>query len=168
MAAHILGYQGVQPCPHTSQEAKEAAQEQQECGKAQKQQVADASGRKWKYNDQEERVHDASSDAPAPKRQELVQRMFTVVQGMEADFTSEEKAAIQAQAECAVISANLKFSVFEDPEVIKFCCMLRAKAYKILPSGKVVGRTLLKQCTDGVDGAIKKKLVGNQIGLSCV
>ena len=165
MAAHILGYRGVQPCPHASQEAKEAAQEQQECGKAQKQQVADTSGRKRKYNDQEERIHDASSEAPAPKWQELVQRMFTVVQGMEADFTSEEKVAIQAQAEHAVISANLKFSVFKDPEVIKFCCMLRAKAYKILPSGKVVGGTLLKQCTDGVDDAMKKKLVGKWIGL---
>jgi hypothetical protein len=171
MAAHILGYRGVPPCPHASQEAKEAAQEQQMRRKAQKQQAAvptDASGRKRKHDDQEEHVYDASSEAPAPKRQELVQRMFTVVQGMEADFTSEEKAAIQAQAERAVISANLKFSVFEEPEVIEFCCMLRAKAYTILPSGKVVGGTLLEQCTNGVDGAMKKKLMGKRIGLSYV
>jgi hypothetical protein len=86
---------------------------------------------------------------------------------MEVEYTSEQKVAIQAQAEHAVILANLKFSVFEDPEVIKFCCMLRAKAYKILPLEKVVGGTLLKQCTDGVNGGMKK-LVGNWIGLSYI
>jgi len=44
--------------------------------------------------------------------------------GVDMPFSSSEIAAVQAQGLQAVISANLSFRVYEDPEIIKLFWMM--------------------------------------------
>jgi hypothetical protein len=81
-------------------------------------------------------------------------------------FSSTEIAAVQAQALRAVISANLSFRVYEDPEVIKLFWMMRTAASEILPSGKAVGGRLLNDAAENVEVKIGELLLfGRSVSL---
>ena len=59
-----------------------------------------------------------------PKKSKQTSIVSHTFKGINMPFSSSEIAAVQAQALCAVISANLSFMVFENPEVEKLFWML--------------------------------------------
>jgi hypothetical protein len=81
-------------------------------------------------------------------------------------FSSTDIAAVQAQALRAVISANLSFRVYKDPELIKLFWMMRTVASEILPSGKAVGGRLLNDAAENVEVKIGKLLFGRNVSLA--
>jgi hypothetical protein len=80
-------------------------------------------------------------------------------------FSLEETAAVQVQALRAVISVNLSFRVYEDPEVIKSFWMMRTASSNILPSGKIVGGRLLNDAAENAELKMGKLLLGRSVGL---
>lgn len=82
---------------------------------------------------------------------------------MDCPFTVEQKAAIQAQAERAIISTNSSFRLFEDSEIQTLFGMLRTEAPKILPSRKVVGGRLLNEAAAAAKAKIAKVLNRNDM-----
>lgn len=68
--------------------------------------------------------------------------------GTEMPFSTPQTNAIQAQALRAVISANLPFHVFENPEILKLMSMLRSAAPAIMPSAKLVSGRLLNDAAE--------------------
>ncbi|KAJ7592357.1 ribonuclease H-like domain-containing protein [Mycena floridula] len=81
-------------------------------------------------------------------------------------FGKEETKAFQDQALRAVISANLPFSVFENPEVKVLFGMARTTAPAKLPSGKVVAGRLLTKAANLVQAKLEKVLKGQEIRLN--
>jgi hypothetical protein len=85
--------------------------------------------------------------------------------GIDMPFSASEKEAVKAQSLRAVISANLPFRVFEDPEVLKLIKMLRTTGPEIMPTGKVVGGRLLNEASTVSGAKLAKLLRGRDIGL---
>ena len=81
-------------------------------------------------------------------------------------FSLSERDAVQAQALCATILANLPFQVFEDPNVIKLFWMMRKAAPSILPSTKVIAGRLLEDAAVVVEKKMDKILKGKSVGLN--
>lgn len=81
--------------------------------------------------------------ASAPKKPKQLSLTSYTFKGVDMPFSEAEAVAVQAQALCAVVSANLSFRVFEDPEVIQLLRLFREAAPGIIPSGKAIGSRLL-------------------------
>jgi hypothetical protein len=85
--------------------------------------------------------------------------------GVDMPFISSEITAVQAQALQAVISANLSFRVYKDPEIIKLFWMMQTAVPNILPSAKAIGGRLSNDAAVIVELKMDKLLQGKSVGL---
>ncbi|KAJ7572764.1 hypothetical protein C8J56DRAFT_1067910 [Mycena floridula] len=146
MAAHILGKTGSKGmgCKWASAEAKTAALAL----------CASRNGEDSVPSVSMKRSRKDSSPGPAASEQrESKQPRLMTYTALHMPFGKEETKAFQDQALRAVISANLPFSVFENPEVKVLFGMAQTTAPVKLPSGKVVAGRLL---TKAVIGSLQK------------
>lgn len=90
----------------------------------------------------------------------MTQSKLRPFKGIDIPFTSEQKAAIQAQFLLATESANLPERWVEDPEVIKLFLMLRSAACDVTPSRRVLGTRLLDEASDRVERGITTAIKG--------
>jgi hypothetical protein len=132
MAAHILGYRGVEACKNASKEAKKAARAQQ-AAEAEKKHAAAASKKRKSHPCDDDRS-DGDDVSPPAKRQQTLKAYRSV----DMPFSAEQIEAIQEQACKAIVSTGSAFGLFEDPEMLKLLWMFRTLAEEALPSGKVV------------------------------
>ena len=141
--AHLLGVgrTGKNACPHAGKDACDAAKAVRAASKGD---TEESAGSKHSRTDSNINTNSAgpSSAPPAKKAKQSIisNHMFT---GTDMPFSSVQKEAIRDQALRAVISANLPFHVFENPEVLKLVGMLRTAAPDIMPTAKLVGGRLL-------------------------
>lgn len=103
----------------------------------------------------------SSADSAKPvkksKQPSISTHMYT---GTEMPFSTAQIHAIHAQALRAVISANLPFHVYENPEVLKLISLLRSAGPAIMPSAKLVGGRLLNDAAEIVERKMQCVLKG--------
>jgi hypothetical protein len=107
-----------------------------------------------------------STDAALPKK--FKQAMLRTYMGLDMPFSASEAEAIQAQALRAIVSTNSAFGLFEDPEMLTLIGMMRSLGPEILPSGKVVGGSLLNKSAAAVESKLSTVLTGQAFGVLCV
>ena len=157
--AYFLSRKNVKKCRHAPQEATDEAQRQKDIIAAAKkdgdtESTTETRNMKWS------RTASNTTDSH-PKQKKL-----KVYRGVDMPFSVEQKVAIQAQAERAIISTNSSFSLFEDPEMQTLIGMLRAEAPKIMPKRKVASGRLLNEAAAKVEEKIAKTLKGKEIGMT--
>ena len=79
-------------------------------------------------------------------------------------FSALETKAIRAQALRAVVDGNLKFGALENVKMI-LLYLLRTAALEIMPTGKVIGGSLLDATAKTTMATWKDILVGESVGL---
>jgi hypothetical protein len=80
-------------------------------------------------------------------------------------YSGEEKAALEAQALCAIVLSGAPFQLFEDLEMKILFGMMRTTAPEAIPSAKVIGGRLLDTAAEGVDEKVKKVMKARLLGL---
>ena len=83
-------------------------------------------------------------------------------------FNDADQNAIQEQALCVVVDANLAFGIWENVEMIKLIYMLWAQAPAIMHSANVISDTLLDAAAPKNDESLDAIFCGQNIGLSWV
>jgi hypothetical protein len=160
--AHIIGGQGIQPCLHASDAAKEEAT-------AQRLALGQTSANSDATLSQSNRKRSQPSSSVEPSsgaRKKLKQAPLKTYRGVDMPFSKEETQAVQAQVLRAVVSANLSFRAMENPEMLKLFGMLRTAAPGIIPSRKVIGGRLLNEASEKVDSTLERILSKKNLGLS--
>ncbi|KAG6888519.1 hypothetical protein C0992_008317 [Termitomyces sp. T32_za158] len=153
MIAHILGKNGVNPCPNTSTQARKMAKALKE-------------GRRKRSKDEVSENQSDDEEGRKPKKlltkveTSMKQSQLKVFHGINVPFTPEQEEIIQKQFLCATISANLPFQWVEDPEVLKLFLLFRSTAGDVIPSRKQVSGQLLDQANDMVTDQLKTFLRG--------
>ena len=160
MTAHILGGKGINACIHRSDDAK--AEAEIHCETLQKTKANNSKKRPAVESD----TPDDHDQGPPKKAKVMAQGKLKAFNAFDMPFSANEKPAIQLQTLRAVISANLSFLAFENPEVIKLFQMFRKGAAEVLPSGKVLSGRLLDDAAAGVVKDLKTVLNGRHIGAS--
>ncbi|KZP16681.1 hypothetical protein FIBSPDRAFT_957763 [Athelia psychrophila] len=137
---HILGHEhsGNNACSHAGKDAIDMARALRAASKAEK-----STGSKHSHIESTSITTDSSSLAPLSKKLKQPSIMAHMHTGMEMLFSAIQIEAIQDQALHAVISANLPFHVYENPEVLKLVPMLHTAGPAIMPTAKLVGGRLL-------------------------
>jgi len=151
--AHILGSRNGKPCIHASADAIATA-------KLLKYPDIATSSTPATSGTKHNRSASTDQGPLAPKKLKQANLLEHAYRGVDMPFS-----AVQAQALQAVISANLLFRVYEDPEVIKLFWMMQTAAPDILPSEKAVGGRLLNDAVELVELKMDKLLHGRSIGL---
>ncbi|KZP23372.1 hypothetical protein FIBSPDRAFT_737740 [Athelia psychrophila] len=149
--AHILGNKQTKkdPCPNSGQAAIDIAKAQRAAPKV----AVEVSG--GKHSRSSSTNAESLSSAPSTKKSKQPSIATHMYPGTEMPFSTAQTEAIQDQALRAVISANLPFHVFENPEVLKLVSMLRSAAPGIMPTAKLVGGRLLTKAA----GIVHEKTV---------
>jgi hypothetical protein len=161
LIAHILG--GKSPCVHASAEATAAATAlRQLSGPSGK---SSATPSQASSSTKRTASMSSLSDSQLAKKSRQTSLLPHAFKGIDMPFNPNEAKAVRAQALCAVISANLSFRVFEDPEVIQLFKMMRSTAPSVLPSGKVIGGRLLDNVRAIVETKINKIIRSETVGL---
>jgi hypothetical protein len=161
MIAHILGCRGKEPCPYTSQAAKDESVKQKTTSKEANVNKANPLKRKERDSD------DVPDDVPNPPlKKPLRQQKLKPFKGMALPFSDKERDAIQAQALRTVVACNLPFYIWEQPEMLDLLGMFRSAAPGIMPSAKVTSGRLLNDAAKVVEDQIKEVFRGQEMGLS--
>ncbi|KZP27364.1 hypothetical protein FIBSPDRAFT_948639 [Athelia psychrophila] len=142
--SHILGNTRTKksPCPHSGEAAINTAKAQQAATKV----TVEPSGAK--HSRSSSTSTESQFSAPPTKKMRQPSIATHMYPGTKMPFSTAQAAAIQDQALCAVISANLPFHVFENPEVLKLVSMFRSATPGIVPTAKLVGGRLLNKAAD--------------------
>jgi hypothetical protein len=164
MTAHILGGKGIDACIHASDDARREAEIHREVLKKAKGAKDSISSKKRPA--QESDTPDDPDKVPSKKAKVMAQGKLKAFNVFDMPFSPHEIPAIQAQTLHAVISANLSFRVFENPEVVNLFQMFRKGAAEVLPSGKVLSGRLLDDAAAGVVKDLKTVLNGKHLGAS--
>lgn len=162
--SHLIGKANA--CKHASAEAIEAAKmEQSSRGSGASQPLTQAI-----TVSKHSRSSTASGPESEPLRKKLKQTDLTahVFRGIDIPFSPGEKAAIEAQALRATISANWAFQTWDDPEVKKLFWLLRTAAPSAMPSAKMVSMRLLDEAAENVKSKMVQRLKGRLVGLKCI
>jgi len=164
MTAHILGGKGIDTCIHALGDAKAEAEIHWEA--LQKSKLTKDLISSKKRPAQESDTPDDLNKGPPKKAKLMVQGKLKAFNVFDMPFSPLKKPAIQSQTLRAIISANLSFRAFENPEVIKLFQMFRKGAAEVLPSGKVLSGRLLDDAAAGVVKDLKTVLNGRHLGVS--
>ncbi|KAF7371648.1 DUF659 domain-containing protein [Mycena venus] len=172
MAAHILGYRGKAPCPHSSADGVAEAQKVQ----------AELADRKKNSAGNRKRSRDSAGDsneaqacstqttAPPPpakrSRSGQSQSYLHVVAAKDLPYQPHEISGIQKQACRAIISSNAAYRLFENEEMRKLFDMIHGGTSDILPSGKSASGGLLDMCAKDAEAELKSKFKGREVGAS--
>ena len=162
LIAHILGHSNIEPCTHTSEEARRAATDLRAVTTTVKPPVTAAS----RNNSKQDRATSSVGTESLTKKMKQTDLSTHSYKGIDMPFSPTEAAAIQAQTLRATISGNAPFRFFEDIEVLKLIRMLRTAAPDIMPSAKVVGSRLLNEAAENIETKISKILKKKDVGLS--
>jgi len=150
MIAHILGRNGSNPCPNTSEEAQKMARAEK---KGKKKREWDGGGSDSENNGEKKR---AKRKLLTNVEATLKQSQLKVFRGIQVPFTEEQAAIVHAQFLRATISANLPFRWVEDPEVILLFMLFRSTAGSVMPMRQQLSGQLL----DDANAAVTKRLKG--------
>jgi hypothetical protein len=109
-------------------------------------------------------MYSLSNSQPAKKSKQtsILPHAF---KGIDMPFNPNKAETVQAQVLHAIISMNLSFWVFEDPEVIQLFEMIRSTAPSVLPSGEVIGGRNLNNAGVIVKIKIDKIIQSETVGL---
>ncbi|KZP20381.1 hypothetical protein FIBSPDRAFT_954547 [Athelia psychrophila] len=112
---HILGHEhsGNNACSHAGKDAIDMARALRAASKAEK-----STGSKHSHTESTSITTESSSSAPPSKKLKQPSIRTHMHTGTEMPFSAIQIKAIQDQALCAVISANLPFHVYKNPEVL--------------------------------------------------
>jgi hypothetical protein len=153
---HILGggtNGSIPPCPLAAPEAIVMAQE-------------------WRTKNQiKKRCQDGTSTEARPaklQKKEASQSKLVTYRGVDMPFSEEQKKEVQAQVLRVIISGNLPYTTFKDPEMKKFIHMMRTRAVELLPGPKLASGKLLDNAAKKVEADLVTKFSGQDVGLSCV
>lgn len=123
---HLLGAKdgSTDACAHASADAISLATELRSAPNTSK--AAAITGAPPVDNNKHDRAQTVTADtsSAAKKSKKQIDMSTYLFKGVNMPFNAAEIAAVEAQALRAVISGNLAFRAFEDPEMIKLLWML--------------------------------------------
>ena len=150
MIAHILGKNGGNPCPNTSEEARKVARTEK---KGKKKRARDGEGSDSEIDGEKRRM---KRKLLTNIEANLKQSQLKVFRGIQVPFTEEQAAIVHQQFLHATISANLPFRWAEDPEVISLFMLFRSTAGTVMPTRQQISGQFL----DDANAAVTKRLKG--------
>jgi hypothetical protein len=102
------------------------------------------------------------------QKKEAGQSKLVTYCGVDMPFSEKQKKEVQAQALRVIISGNLPYTTFKDPEMKKFIYMMRTQAVELLPGPKLVSGRLLDKAANNVEVDLVTRFLGQDVGLLCI
>ncbi|KAJ7791395.1 hypothetical protein B0H14DRAFT_3500466 [Mycena olivaceomarginata] len=155
MAAHILGYRGKAPCPHSSADGIAEARKVQV-------EIAD---RKKDSAGNGKRSRDSAGDGDEAQARSI-QTTAHPPPAKICPTSCTKSLRYKKQACCAIISSNAVYRLFENEEMRKLFDMIRGGTSDILPSGKSASGGLLDMCAKDAEAELKSIFKGREVGAS--
>ncbi|KAJ6619396.1 hypothetical protein B0H10DRAFT_2026511 [Mycena sp. CBHHK59/15] len=172
MAAHILGYRGKAPCPHSSADGVAEAQKVQAEIADRKKDSAGNGKRSWDSVGDSDEAQAGSTQTTAPpppakrSRSGQSQSHLHIVAANDLPYQPHEISGIQKQVCRAIISSNAVYRLFENEAMCNLFDMIRGGTSDILASGKSASGGLLGMCAKDAEAELKSIFKGREVGAS--